>query len=270
MLGAFLGILFISPSQGLFCAETTTPAKDRLNREFILKAGADFRDVVTSPKSWSRNDFLRFSGILGTGVILYVFDQDIKDWAQESRTPEADDFMKFMDNFGNGFYLAGFMAGLYAAGEIAAENSLRKTALLSFESWIASGIVVLGLKAVVGRARPRTGESSHSFYPFSTRAAHNSFPSGHSCAAWAVATTIADQTDNVFVDALSYSLATLAGLSRIHSNDHWATDVLLGSALGYFVAKKICALNRKPGIEKLSFSFQFLGQRQAFTLSLSF
>jgi membrane-associated phospholipid phosphatase len=270
LLCAFLWLFFLSSNQKLLWAETQSPPKDRFNREFVFKAGNDFKEVITSPKNWGRNDLLKLSAILGTGVILYAFDQDIQNWVQERRTSSSNNFMKFMTNFGNGFFLASFMAGLYTAGEITNENSLRKTALLSFESWIASSVFVVGIKAIAGRARPQTGESSHSFYPFSTRSVHNSFPSGHSCSAWAVATTIADQTDNVVVDTLSYSFAALVGLSRIHNNDHWASDVFIGSALGYLVAKKICALNRKPGTKKLSFAFQFSRHRQALSLSLAF
>jgi membrane-associated phospholipid phosphatase len=270
LLCAFLWIFFLSSSQKLLWAETQSPPKDRFNREFIFKAGKDFKEVVTSPKNWVSNDLWRLSAVLGTGVLFYAFDHDIQKWVQERRTSSSNDFMRFVSNFGSGFYLAGFMAGLYAAGEIANENSLRKTALLSFESWFASSIFVVGLKVIVGRARPRTGESKHSFYPFSTRTAHNSFPSGHSASAWAVATTVADQSENKVIDVLAYSLATLASLSRVHSNDHWASDVLVGSVFGYFVAKKICVLNRKSRTDKLSFSFQFSKQRQALTLSFAF
>ena len=270
LLWAFFWIFFLFSSQKLLWAETQPPSKDRFNREFIFKAGKDFKEVVTSPQNWSRNDLLRLSAVLGTGVLLYAFDQDIQNWAQERRTSSSNDFMGFMSNFGNGFCLASFMAGLYAAGEVTNKNSLRKAALLSFESWIASGVLVVGIKVVVGRARPRTGESQHSFYLFSTRTAHNSFPSGHSASVWAVATTVADQSETKVIDILAYSLATVASLSRVHNNDHWASDVFIGSALGYFVAKEICALNRKPGTKKLSFAFQFSRQRQALTLSLAF
>jgi len=137
---------------------------------------------------------------------------------------------------------------------------------LSLESWLTTGIIVRGLKSVVGRARPWTGESSHSFHPFSTRSSFASFPSGHASSAFAVATVIADQSKKVYIDILAYSLATMAAFSRVHLDKHWASDILVGSAIGYFVAKKISALDRNRDLKKVKLSFQFSRKRQAFSL----
>lgn len=95
-------------------------------------------------------------------------------------------------------------------------------------------------------------------------------PSGHATSVWAVATVIADRTDNGFVDAACYGVATLTSLSRIYVDRHWASDVLIGSAIGYFTAKKVCALSRDPGGPKLSASLGPVRGGQALTLSISF
>ena len=95
----------------------------------------------------------------------------------------------------------------------------------------------------------------------------------HSSAIWSVATVIADRTDAWFVDVLCYGTAALTSLSRIHQDKHWASDVLIGSALGYFTAKKICALNRpRPPVspsllETAQVSFDLSGLRKSMTLS---
>jgi membrane-associated phospholipid phosphatase len=44
---------------------------------------------------------------------------------------------------------------------------------------------------------------------------------------------------------LAYSIATLTALGRINSNAHWASDVFLGSAIGFFTAKAIVTLHKK-------------------------
>ncbi len=38
---------------------------------------------------------------------------------------------------------------------------------------------------------------------------------------------------------ISYPLATLVGLSLIDSEDHWASDVFAGAALGYVVGRAV-------------------------------
>lgn len=265
-----LGILFFSPSQNILFAETSSDDEDKLNKEFLLNFGDDFVDVLASPKNWKGGDFLSLSAVLGAGLLLYSVDQDIQQWAQDHRSSSSEDIFKTIGHLGNGVVLIGLMTALYVSGEVSDNNSLRKTALLSLESWLTTGIIVRGLKSVVGRARPWTGESSHSFHPFSTRSRFASFPSGHASSAFAVATVIADQSKKVYIDILAYSLATTAALSRVHLDKHWASDILVGSAIGYFVAKKISALDRNRDLKKVKLSFQFSRQRQAFSLTYYF
>lgn len=265
-----LGILFFSPSQNILFAETSSEDEDKLNKEFLLNFGGDFVDVLASPKNWKGGDFLSFSAVLGAGLLLYSVDQDIQQWAQDHRSSSSEDIFKTIGHLGNGVVLIGLMTALYVSGEVSDNNSLRKTALLSLESWLTTGIIVRGLKSVVGRARPWTGESSHSFHPFSTRSRFASFPSGHASSAFAVATVIADQSKKVYIDILAYSLATTVALSRVHLDKHWASDILVGSAIGYFVAKKISALDRNRDSKKVKLSFQFSRQRQAFSLTYYF
>ena len=236
----------------------------------LAKAGKDVRDVLVSPFSWKKNDFLKLSAVVGTGLLLGLADENLRTWVQERRTSGSDDFFGFVTNFGDGGYLCGFMLGLFAAGEIGASDDLRKTAILGFESFLLSSAFTSVLKVIPGRARPYTGEGSHSFHPFSRRSAYTALPSGHSSAIWSVATVIADRTDNLVIDGICYGLAALTSLSRIHEDKHWASDVLIGSAVGYFTAKKICALNRDPEAPAFSASFGLSGKRQTITLSLSF
>ena len=183
-----------------------------------------------------------------------------------SLSSSSEDYFKTVGYLGNGVVLLGLVTALYASGEVSDNNSLRKTALLSLESCLTTGIIVRGLKSVTGRARPWTGESSHSFHLFSTRSRFASFPSGHASTAFAMATIIADQSKKVYIDILAYSLATMAALSRVHLDQHWASDILVGSAIGYFVAKKISALDRNRDSKKMKLGFQFSRQRQAFSL----
>ncbi len=265
-----LSILFFSPFQNILFAETSSDDEDKLNKEFLLNFGDDFVDVLASPKNWKGRDFLSFSAVLGAGLLLYSFDKDIQQWIQDSRSPSSDDSFKTIGQLGNGVVLIGLMTALYVSGEVSDNNSLRMTALLSLESLLTSGLIVRCLKSVAGRARPWTGESSYSFYPFSTRSRFASFPSGHASSAFAVATVIADQSNKVYIDVLAYSLATMAALSRVHLDKHWASDILIGSAIGYFVAKKISALDRNRDSKKVKLSFQLSRQKQAFSLTYYF
>ena len=265
---AILLLLGISGGQRL-CAEEGE-SEHRLDKAFFVRFGRDLRDVVSSPARWGRNDFLTLAAVSGAGALLFAFDQDVQDWVQGHRTTSSDKAASFFSFVGNGGVLLGLSAGLYAAGEIGHHDGLRETALLSLESLTAASLILYALKVSLGRARPYTGESSRSFHPFAFENRYWSWPSGHACASFSVATVIAERAENPAVDVLAYGLATLVGLSRIHENKHWASDVFLGSALGFFVGKKICALNKRKEGSAVDLGFDCSGGRRALTLSIAF
>lgn len=267
--GLAVSLVLISPAGAFHGFAGTVPA-DRPGKAYLDQAVRDCKAVVVSPAQWGSGDFLKLSAVLGTGLLLGFADAGIQDWAQKQRTAASGNISGFFSHAGDGAYLSAFMAGLYLAGEAGGYPGLRRTALLGFESYLISGALVLGLKTLVGRARPSAGEGSCSFHPFSLKSSRQSFPSGHSISAWTVASVLADQTENAILDAAVYSLAACASLSRIHDNKHWASDVFLGSALGYFIGKKICGLSREGAGKRLKVSLELAGSRQCITLSLGF
>jgi membrane-associated phospholipid phosphatase len=62
-----------------------------------------------------------------------------------------------------------------------------------------------------------------------------SFPSGHTSAAFAMATALADYKPKLAIPA--YAVAATIGWSRVEVNAHRWGDVVAGAALGYFTAK---------------------------------
>lgn len=267
-------LLILLPLQNPLKAQTESTdmpvSENKFDKKFLLKFKYDFKEVFLSPKNWHGRDFITFSVILGTGAVVYALDQDLYDWVQERRSSASIDVSPYISKFGNGVYLAGLIAGLYASGEIFHKDSLRRTALLSMESFLITGVLVTGLKFIAGRARPDAQETAHHFHPFSLKSRYLSFPSGDAASAFAVATTIAEQSHKIYVDILAYGLASLVAFYRVHDRKHWPSDVFFGSALGYFIAKKICRLNQIKNSEKLSISFELTGKSQSFTLSFYF
>ena len=265
-----IGFLILGLSGGVVLLAQEDDDENRLNRDYFNRFGRDFTAVVTAPSRWDRGDLLTLAAVSGSGLLLMAFDQEIQDWVQGGRTTSSDRVSSFFSLFGDGAALLGLSAAVYVAGEVGHDDGLRKTALLSLESLTTASLFVWTIKIIAGRARPFTGESGGSFHPFTLESSFWSFPSGHATAAFSVAAMIALQSKPVLIDIGAYSLACLTSLSRVHDDKHWASDVFFGSALGYFIARKIADLNR-PGEKKdLSLRFQCSGGRQALTLNLAF
>ena len=65
---------------------------------------------------------------------------------------------------------------------------------------------------------------------------NGSFPSGHSMAAFAVASVVAGRYGNhKWVPYAAYGLASLVGFSRLTINVHFLSDIVMGGAIGYSI-----------------------------------
>ncbi len=132
-------------------------------------------------------------------------------------------------------------AGMFVAGHIAHRSKLASLGTWGAEAVLISGSATLLLKGVAGRERPFAAAGDVDNYVFGRgfrSAAFASFPSGHTSAAFAVATVLArgtaDQSPrtHLVVSGFAYGAATLIGVSRLYANQHWPSDVVVGAAIG--------------------------------------
>ncbi|MCX6165896.1 MAG: phosphatase PAP2 family protein [Ignavibacteriae bacterium] len=69
-------------------------------------------------------------------------------------------------------------------------------------------------------------------------ASYDAFPSGHTATIFSIATVFAEQYKDIpIVPIISYSFATIVGISRMIEHTHWASDVFLGGVIGYLCGK---------------------------------
>ncbi len=263
-------LILVFSSEAYALQKQNASPEYKLNTQFLKSFANDFGRVVIAPKGWDGKDLIKLSALIASGTLIFVFDQDIHQWMQERRSPATDDISSVSEALGHGIFLGSTITALYVTGEIIDNIKLRKIALLSLETWLISGGIVGGMKFLIGRARPHKQETSTTFHPFSFRSRYRSFPSGHTASAFAVATMIADHSEEFIVDLIAYSLASLAGVSRIHDGAHWASDVFFGAVMGYFISKKIAAWHRQEGKKNLQVDLQFVPHRQSFTISFTF
>ena len=130
----------------------------------------------------------------------------------------------------------------------------RFEALLVSASVITATLVVWGMKAIVGRARPALWEAQWYW--------GSSFPSGHTLSTAAFATAAALCVARIWPRAgtLAMALAVLwtglVAVSRLVLGVHWPSDVLAAICLGAFIPLLISVGNdlrcRNPGGEDAS------------------
>ena len=179
------------------------------------------------------------AGLLFAGALLG--DREFREESQEHRDATTNSIASAGNTFGDFKVLIPAMSAAYLAGEVAGSHEIKGTVLRAGAAVALATGVTTGLKYTFGRSRPDVAGSNIEFRPFSGSV---SFPSGHTAAAFALATAIADQTHDGWSDYLLYGAASVTALSRINNNRHWASDVLIGGLVGHFSAKWI---GRKMG-----------------------
>ena len=207
-----------------------TPA---LERQFFKNILRDQRAIWTSPFRLHVRDARWLAPLgLATGALI----------ATDRNT--ADALAKFHGQL-RASHVVSFAGSTYGAGSIAAAFYLigrtkhdaraRETGLLGAEALIDSEIVGLALKEITQRPRPLALRDRGEFFEGGT-----SFPSGHSIQAWSVATVIANEYhDHRLVQIVAYGLATAVSLSRYTGRNHFLSDALVGSAMGYGIGRYV-------------------------------
>jgi membrane-associated phospholipid phosphatase len=262
--------LFLGMAPRPLQAQAADPGTEshHFSGKYVIKMGADFGKVLVSPVHWKGKDLALFGATAGAVGLFFALDHGIRQWVEKHDTLNSSKFSLAVTKMGEGPFLLGLMATMYIGGEAFKNDSLRKTALMSLESFAIGGIIAGGLKFVFGRHRPLAQQGAFDFQFFSNKNHEHSFPSGHSIAAFSVASVIAGESDSPIVGAVSYGLASLVALSRVNNNEHWASDIVFGSLLGYFIGKQVLALNRPSTTNKPTLSFS--PGPGGFSLSLRF
>ena len=133
---------------------------------------------------------------------------------------------------------------LYAVGLVRKDSKMQHTALLAGEAVADAEILTTVLKDIDRRARPVTFTRNGNYWDswFESKGSawrgNGSFPSGHTIAAFSIATVVAHRyKTHRWVPYTAYGLAGLVGFSRLSLSSHFASDVFMGAALGYSISR---------------------------------
>jgi membrane-associated phospholipid phosphatase len=206
-----------------------------LHATLIPVAAAAQTDVVppaAAPADYSSPLLTRktatAAGLLFAAALMS--DRGVREEAQEHRGSTSNSIASVGNTFGEWRFLVPALSAGYLAGEVAGSSDLKRVILHAGAAAALATGVTSGLKYTIGRTRPAVTGDPDEFRPFSGSA---SFPSGHTAVAFAIATSIADETDDSWSDVALYGAATLTALARVNDDRHWTSDVLIGGLIGH-------------------------------------
>jgi membrane-associated phospholipid phosphatase len=123
-------------------------------------------------------------------------------------------------------------AGMYIFGRHTASPRLRETGVLGTQALVHSIIITAALESMTNRRTPSMSGPS-SFW-----SGGEAWPSGHASMFWALSTVVAEQyRDHPAMRFGAYSLATAVSVSRFTGREHFPSDALASSIIGYLTAR---------------------------------
>lgn len=212
-------------------------------RSILPNIGNDQKEIWTFPVRLVRGKYLLPTlGVLAvTGALIAA---DPHDSSYFRRTTSFSGFNSALNGTATSIGIALVPISLYAVGFARSDSKAKGTAWLAGEAVADSEIVSYVFKSIDRRLKPagfdRQANLSDNWFDAhgSPLGANGSFPSGHTVAAFSVATIVTRRYGNHrWVPFVAYGLATAVGFSRITTSAHYPSDVFLGAVLGYTISR---------------------------------
>ncbi|WP_321474148.1 capsule assembly Wzi family protein [uncultured Paludibaculum sp.] len=191
----------------------------------------DQKRVFLSPTHIRKKDWLWLMPMAGaTSFLLSTDERNMRERFRGG--PVTQDRSALFANAGVGAMLS-IPAYLSWYGWRHNDEYAGQTARLSARAVAVSVITTEVVKLITRRERPLENAGGGRF--LQAQGANSSFPSMHSAMVWAVAPVVADRYPGWLTKVAVYGLASAVSASRVAGSQHFPSDVLIGSSLGWLV-----------------------------------
>jgi membrane-associated phospholipid phosphatase len=185
------------------------------------------RGLAQTPREAIRPVNLRWELPIATaaGLLIATADDHINSHIQ---SPSFTQAAVRGSNIGLGIEL-GAASLLYLVGCSRHRSYAANSGFTALEAMGAANVIAYGLKVATNRQYAYHTNSHGEFWE-----GGKSFPSGHAATSFAFASVIAHRyPHNPWLKWSVYGLATGVSLARVGGKKHFASDILVGGALGY-------------------------------------
>jgi membrane-associated phospholipid phosphatase len=216
----------------------------------VVAQPTDTTKVSTEPLFTVRDLWIA-GGFVATTIALYPADRALARSIQREPLQnnhflnESADFFDFMGTKGS-VYIG---VSMYAVGRLTRIERMADLGLHGTEALFLAQSLVKLVKGLAGRARPQLDiENPRSFKfgrGFGDKEEYRAFPSGHAGMAFAAAAAVSSETSKWwprstwYIAPVMYGGASLVAISRMYDNRHWASDIVMGAAIGTFSGLKV-------------------------------
>lgn len=208
---------------------------------FLRNLAEDQKDIWTSPFKARIEDLNWLLPVAGLTAGLISADSELS--SRLSTTGRLAKHSSTLSNAGLATAVGG-AGGLYLLGLWHGDDHQKETGILSGEAAINSLLIDEAFKVATQRERPTDGTGQGRFWHGSIL--NSSFPSDHAMVSWAIASVFAHEYPGPLTQFLAYGLATGVSVTRVTGKQHFPSDVLVGSALGWMIGREVYAEHHDP------------------------
>jgi membrane-associated phospholipid phosphatase len=212
--------------------------ENRLLSPFLKHLATDQKQFWTSPAQVQTKDL---KWILPAAGITAAFIASDSWWSKQVPLRHMAT-SKTISDYG-AYSFIGLGGASFLLGQIKHDDHLSEAGLLAGEAAINSTAVAYVFKEITQRQRPLLGNQHGNFF-----VGGSSFPSEHSAIAWSVASVWAHEYPGWFSQMAAYGLASAVTITRVTARQHFPTDVVLGSALGWYFGRQVYRSHHDPGL----------------------
>ena len=215
----------------VFYPDDTERAKP-LARKLFLNILYDQKDIFTSPFHANRHSALQWLVPIAITGAFIASDKHIANAFENSNGQVR--WGNRISNIGASYTLIPIIASSYLYGVWRDDPKGREIGVLGTESVLDSLIVVGVLKEVFRRDRPDE-KNPGDFWGGGT-----SFPSGHAIQIWSIASLLDHEYKHKrIVGITAYTLAGIVSVARVAAQKHYASDVVAGGTMGWFIGRYV-------------------------------
>ena len=205
-------------------------------------AQADSSRQASTPL-FGRRELVIGGAAAATALALLPFDRRIAEQFRDAgpqRSGVLHDGARVFNTLGDPGTIV-FGVGTWGLGRLTHSAPLTSIGLETTEAIATSGVATALLKGLAGRQRPYLNPTDADAFALGQGfggGGRTSFPSRHTTAAFAVASVVTAEAARWrpaaawIAGPVLYGGAGMVGLARMYDDKHWASDVVLGGAIG--------------------------------------
>jgi hypothetical protein len=209
---------------------------NRLVSPFVKHLAGDQKQFWTTPARFRTKDL---KWILPAAGITAAFIASDSWWSKQVNPAHMQTSLHISD-YGT-YSLIGLGGASFLLGHMTNSDHLQEAGLLSGEAAInATGVAYL-FKEITQRQRPYQDSGNGDFFK-----GGSSFPSEHSAIAWSIASVWAHEYPGWLSQTAAYGLASAITVTRVTAKQHFPSDVIVGSALGWYFGRQVYRGHHDP------------------------